>query len=178
MAIDHAILVALSERTATGYDLARRFDASIGHFWKASHQQIYKVLARMDEQGWVKSEATKRGGRLDKKTYSITDDGRKELLRWTQTPSAPEVMRSDFAVKLRGFVDDEAIREDALSRLESYREMLAFYEESEKKFYPEPAKIKDSARGAYLALRGGILLAQGNIAWCEEVLAELNSERR
>lgn len=178
MAIEHAILVALSERSATGYDLARRFDASIGHFWKASHQQIYKVLARMDEQGWVKSEATKRGGRLDKKTYSITDPGAKELLRWTQSPSSPEVMRSDFAVKLRGFVDSDSIREDATTRLESYREMLAFYEESERKFYPDPAKIKDSARGAYLALRGGILLAQGNIAWCEEVLAELNSERR
>ena len=67
MAIEHAILVALSERSATGYDLARRFDASIGHFWRATHQQIYKVLARMDENGWVETEAVKRNGRLDKK---------------------------------------------------------------------------------------------------------------
>lgn len=40
MALEHAILVALAERSATGYDLARRFDRSIGFFWRATHQQI------------------------------------------------------------------------------------------------------------------------------------------
>ncbi len=53
MAIEHAILVSLAEKSASGYDLARRFDASIGHFWKASHQQIYKVLGRMESDKWV-----------------------------------------------------------------------------------------------------------------------------
>jgi DNA-binding PadR family transcriptional regulator len=38
MALEHAILVSLAERAASGYDLARRFDASIGFFWKATHQ--------------------------------------------------------------------------------------------------------------------------------------------
>ena len=48
MALEHAILVSLSERASSGYDLARRFDKSIGYFWTATHQQVYKVLARME----------------------------------------------------------------------------------------------------------------------------------
>ena len=63
MALEHAILVSLAERSATGYDLARRFDASIGNFWKASHQQIYKVLGRMHADGLVTSEAVAQDGR-------------------------------------------------------------------------------------------------------------------
>jgi len=55
VALEHAILVALAERASTGYDLARRFDKSIGQFWTATHQQVYKVLARMESDGWLAS---------------------------------------------------------------------------------------------------------------------------
>ena len=44
MALEHAILVSLSERPASGLDLTRRFDRSIGFFWSATHQQIYSCL--------------------------------------------------------------------------------------------------------------------------------------
>ena len=47
MALEHAILVSLTERPASGLDLTRHFDRSIGFFWSATHQQIYRVLARM-----------------------------------------------------------------------------------------------------------------------------------
>lgn len=178
MAIEHAILVALSERSATGYDLARRFDASIGHFWRATHQQIYKVLARMDENGWVETEAVKRNGRLDKKTYVITKAGQNELLRWTREPSASEVTRSDFTVKLRGFADADAIKSDTLRRRAEHVATLATYEESEQRFYPNPAQLTGADLGSYLALRGGIHYERNGIAWCDEILAGINGRER
>ena len=61
MALEHAILVSLAEKSASGYDLARRFDASIGNFWAASHQQIYKVLARMESDKWVAADLVAQG---------------------------------------------------------------------------------------------------------------------
>ncbi|MCW2867763.1 MAG: PadR family transcriptional regulator, partial [Marmoricola sp.] len=61
MALEHALLVALSERPGTGIELARRFDRTIGFFWQATHQQIYRTLRRMEADGWVRAEAT--GGR-------------------------------------------------------------------------------------------------------------------
>ena len=71
MALEHAILVSLAERSASGYDLARRFDASIGHFWSASHQQIYKVLGRMEADKLVAADLIAQEGRPDKKVYAI-----------------------------------------------------------------------------------------------------------
>lgn len=71
MALEHAILVSLAERSASGYDLARRFDASIGHFWRASHQQIYKVLGRMETDKLVESNLVAQDGRPDKKVSTL-----------------------------------------------------------------------------------------------------------
>src|SRR3984893_14430046 len=47
VALGDAILVCLTERPMTGYELAKTFDASIGYFWRADHQQIYRELARL-----------------------------------------------------------------------------------------------------------------------------------
>ena len=51
MSLAHALLTSLLEQPSSGYDLARRFDKSIGHFWQATHQQIYRELGRMEKAG-------------------------------------------------------------------------------------------------------------------------------
>jgi DNA-binding PadR family transcriptional regulator len=66
VALEHALLVALREQPAAGLELARRFEKSIGFFWHATHQQIYRVLARMERDGWVTVETVGQAGRPDK----------------------------------------------------------------------------------------------------------------
>ncbi|NEE29541.1 PadR family transcriptional regulator, partial [Streptomyces sp. SID7982] len=63
MALDHAILVSLLERPGSGYELARRFERSIGHFWTATHQQIYRVLGRMVADGLLLVREVEQQGR-------------------------------------------------------------------------------------------------------------------
>lgn len=45
-------MVSLSERPGTGYEISRQFDRSIGHFWSATHQQIYRTLRKLHADGW------------------------------------------------------------------------------------------------------------------------------
>ena len=175
MALEHAILVSLAERSASGYELGRRFDASIGHFWSATHQQIYKVLGRMADAGLVAVEEVEQEGRPDKKVYAVTDDGLAELRRWTTEPTPPERLRSTFAVKLRAlpFGDRDAIVTDVRRRREQYREKLAYYEDSAARFYPDPASLSADDLGGWLVLRGGMRTEQGAIDWCDEILQTL-----
>ncbi len=173
MALEHAILVSLAERSASGYDLARRFDASIGNFWPASHQQIYKVLGRMQDAGWVESTTQVQQGRPDKKTYAITDGGLAELDRWSAEPSGREALRSEFTVKLRGFRDPAALRADTLARKAAHESHLAVYLASAERFYPDPTALEGADLGSWLALRGGILAERQGIEWCEEILTAL-----
>lgn len=53
MSLPHVILTVLSTRDATGYDITKEFSASIGYFWKASHQQVYRELNKMADKELV-----------------------------------------------------------------------------------------------------------------------------
>ena len=51
MSLPHAILTALLEKPSSGLELTRRFDRSIGYFWSATHQQIYRELGKLEAEG-------------------------------------------------------------------------------------------------------------------------------
>ena len=108
MALPHAILVSLCEQSGSGYELARRFDRSIGYFWAATHQQIYRTLRSMEDDGWVHVDEIAQQGRPDKKVYDVTDAGRAELARWITEPlsgrgsAVTDGRTRELAVKIRG----------------------------------------------------------------------------
>lgn len=80
MSLRHALLGLLAHGPASGYDLTRTFDGSLGRYaWQAGHSRIYPELAKMTDAGQVVVEETGPRGR---KTYALTDDGRTELRRW------------------------------------------------------------------------------------------------
>jgi DNA-binding PadR family transcriptional regulator len=108
VALPHAILVSLCEQAGSGYELANRFDRSIGYFWAATHQQIHRTLKTMEEDGWVSVTPVAQQGRPGKKVYAVSDAGRAELARWIAEPlsgrgsSVADNRTRDIAVKIRG----------------------------------------------------------------------------
>lgn len=172
MALEHALLVSLSERPGAGIDLARRFDKSIGFFWRATHQQIYRTLGRMEQDGWVSSSVSPQAGGPDKKVYDVTDAGRAELSRWISTPGAPEGLRSEFAVRLRGasYGDREAVLLQVKEHLVEHQARLDFYRQLEQRDYPEPKTLTGQQLDQYLVLRGGVLAEEFFLAWLNEYL--------
>ena len=173
MALEHAILVSLSERPASGLDLTRRFDRSIGFFWSATHQQIYRVLARMERDGWVTSAAVAQHGRPDKKVYEVADAGRSELERWLAAPGPVEAFRSEVAVKLRAasYGDRAAVLEQVERHRADHAARLAHYEQLAARDFPDgPDGLTAQQRDVYLVLRGGIRLEQFWVDWLSEYL--------
>lgn len=180
MALEHAILVSLAERPSSGYDLARRFDKSIGQFWTATHQQIYKVLARMESSGWVGFTVVAQDGRPDKKVYALTAAGRSELQDWIAQPAEPEAARSELAVKIRGasFGDPAAVVAEVRRHRAKHLERLESYLASEKREFPDPVALHGLALHQWLVLRGGIGLERALIDWFDDVIATLEPETR
>lgn len=178
--MEHAILVSLAEQPASGYDLARRFDRSLGFFWSATHQQIYRTLGRMEGAGLVRAEVRRGEGAPDRKVFSLTADGRAELTAWTQQPSPPERMRSEFAVKVRGMQhgDAAAVVEDIRRQRAEHAQLLEYYERNAAKNYPDPDDLSPEDVPVHLVLRGGILTEQALIAWCDEMLAALDPQEK
>jgi len=172
MALEHAILVSISERPAAGLDLARRFDRSIGFFWNATHQQIYRVLARMEGDGWLRSSTVPQQGRPDKKVYRVTALGQKELRSWLAAPVPMEQFRSEIAVKLRGasFGDRAAVLDNVREHLADHKTRLAHYEQLAAHDFPDPGSLDGKRLDIYLVLRGGIRLEHFWVDWLTEYL--------
>lgn len=179
MALEHAILVSLAEHAGSGYELAQRFDKSIGYFWSASHQQIYRSLKRMHEQEWVHTEHVPQEGRPDKKRYRISETGRARLREWLAEPVEPAHLRDELAVKVRGasLGDTEAVRAEVARHRDHHAERLDVYRMIEKHDFPNPNGLTGQDLHQYLVLRGGIRAEQGMVEWCEEVLEALGGRR-
>ncbi|GAA2716756.1 MULTISPECIES: PadR family transcriptional regulator [Streptomyces] len=178
MALEHAILVSLLEKPGSGYELARRFDRSIGYFWTATHQQIYRVLKRMEGDGWVEAREVAQQGRPDKKHYAVAGPGRDALAAWLHEPIEPESVRHDLAVKIRGaaFDDPSALMRQVERYHQLHSERLAHYLAGESRDFtgPDaPAHLDDMQELQHVVLRGGIAYERMTLAWLEDVLATL-----
>jgi len=179
MALEHAILVSLTERAGSGYELARRFDRSIGYFWPATHQQIYRVLRRMEEAGWVKHTEIAQEGRPDKKIYRVSAAGRAELSRWLATRDDPAVLRDSLGVKLRGasLTAPGLVRQEVERHRAEHATRLELYRGIEHRDFPKPTKLHGRDLHQYLVLRGGIRAEESFVAWCDEVIDALRKDK-
>jgi DNA-binding PadR family transcriptional regulator len=177
MALEHALLVSLTERAGSGYELARRFDKSIGFFWSATHQQIYRVLKRMEDRGWIAGETVAQEGRPDKKVYTVSAGGRAELSRWICAPTEDDAafQRSELGIKIRAAAhgDLPALCAEIARHRDNHAGRLELYRQIEKRDFPAPAHLTGPALHQYLVLRGGIRVEAGFVEWCDEVLEAL-----
>lgn len=80
--LKHGILGLLSYGERTGYEIMEAFRDSLDYFWSAQTSQIYRELQTIEKNGWATSTVVSQKGKPDKKVFSITEDGRKELLWW------------------------------------------------------------------------------------------------
>jgi DNA-binding PadR family transcriptional regulator len=181
MALVHAILVSLCEQSGSGYELARRFDRSIGYFWTASHQQIYRTLRAMEDDGWVHATPVVQHGKPDKKVYTVADAGRAELARWIAEPltgrgsSLTDTRTRDLAVKLRGagYGDVAVLRTQVIALRAERADLLDTYRSFAKRHFPDPSALRGAALHQHLVLRGGIRAEESSIDWLDEVAAAL-----
>lgn len=178
MSLPHALLTSLLEKPSSGAELTRRFSKSIGYFWQASHQQIYRELARLEQAGWVSSQA-EEGARGRKRNYQVLPAGEKELKRWMSEPSELRHLRDEMMVRVRAaaVVGPQKLRDDLLHRLDQHTAQLKLYEEIKQKDFSgvdvDASQTKPEAQLQFLLLKAGIDYEQMYIQFCEDVLKVL-----
>ncbi|AKM32254.1 PadR family transcriptional regulator [Pandoraea faecigallinarum] len=175
MPLAHALMTSLLEKPSSGYDLARRFDKSIGFFWHATHQQIYRELARMESAGWIASTAAPDGGRTRKRVYRVRDAGRDELLAWAATRTDPSDLRDDLMVRLRAdaAIGPLGLQPEMARRAALHAQKLAAYRAIEARDFPDGETAAPLTREAALQrhiLRLGVRYEQEWLDWTREAL--------
>jgi PadR family transcriptional regulator AphA len=178
MALRHVVLTVLARGDMTGYEITKAFETVYSHFWRASHQQVYRELGRLSADGRVTARAIAQEGKPDKKIYSITKRGLEELRQWIVAPTQIPRSQYDMLVKLLGcnIVGREEFRPEfaricAISErwLRLLREMRRDCLRQREQGWSEHEQV------LYLALRRGILLGEAQMRWLNEVDAYLSS---
>lgn len=168
--IKYLLLALLGTRPTHGYELKGLFEQLFGGTWPLNPGQVYMTLERLEAAGLVTSERIAQELLPDRRMYSITEDGRHELKRWTSEPSqGPIRLREElFAKVLTATLTDQG---DPLGLIWSQRQthMRALADLRARRREPSlPPATK-------LVLQGAILRTEADLRWldlCEEYLRE------
>jgi PadR family transcriptional regulator AphA len=129
MSLKHAILAMIDVDRGSGYDLAKRFDQSIGFFWPSTFQQVYRDLGKLEASGFISCEQVEQTGKPNKKIYSITPAGIEELQGWLQTPTGAMKIKDTFLIKLFGGhrISKSELLDDLEEQRKQHQETLDSY---------------------------------------------------
>ncbi|MFG2889443.1 PadR family transcriptional regulator [Streptomyces sp. NPDC048248] len=173
MSLPHAILTALLEKPSSGLELTRRFDRSIGYFWSATHQQIYRELGKLEQAGLIRALPSDQPARGQKKDFEVLPAGRTELTRWAAGEHDPKPIRDALLLRLRAaaVVGHDGLDDELRRHLALHQRQLAEYSRIEERDFDAPTSPDD--RLQRLVLRAGIGLETFWVQWLTEALAEV-----
>lgn len=171
MSLKMLILAIVEAKPSTGYAITKEFDAVAGFFWRASHQQVYRELAALADEGLVRFKDVAQEGRPDKKVYAITAAGRRAFAEWFAQPQ--DVPRVNDALMVKVFAGELGGIENLVGQLSEARTQhlarLAMLESIQREHYPEaPADMPRWKQLVYLTLCWGLARERAWLQWAEQ----------
>ena len=182
MSLPHIILGMLRKKPKSGYDLKKELENVIHYFWEADISRIYRSLGEMKKKGWVEFETVIQEESPNKKVYSLTREGRRELQRWLAEPGKPSSQQNPFLAQLH-FSDAIPI-EDQLrvmeARLASLKDEIKELERRAA-YHKMPVPLPKNAlnKGVIremFSLEYGIRKVRFDIEWTENIIRVLKNE--
>ncbi|GAP12643.1 predicted transcriptional regulator [Longilinea arvoryzae] len=171
--------------SVSGYELKAIINQSTGYFFSASLSQIYPALKLLANQGWITYEVEPLVGKQDRKVYTITPDGQRELGDWLRTPLKFDPSLNafeDFLLKLTfmGILDDESILaylESGLSHFQSEKTRVLDNNLANEKAYLKMGPLVDEHHIFLWSFENDFLIQDldRKIGWIEELIAAIRN---
>lgn len=106
--VEPAALAALARRGGHGYDLRREIRELTGDEFDVDAGGLYRVLRRLEEEGFVSSRWTEGGSGPQRRDYELTPEGRELARDWIEHLRERERVSGILAGAL-----DSSLKEDA-----------------------------------------------------------------
>ena len=160
-------LLDLSGGELTGGELVRLAQHRIGEFWTLTRSQVYRELATLDDEGYVKRGSV---GPRESRPYRITDFGRATYREWltehlpTETVRIPLLLAVAFGSVLPKGKVQALLRDSAAA----HRDRLARYLELDA----ELARLGDDPWGR-ATLSFGLHYEEAVVRWFASLPREI-----
>ncbi len=101
LAVECAILGFLIETPMHGYELRERLAQGLGAFWRIASSQLYQVLHRLEELGWVKCAVEAHSAGPSRNVHRTTEEGSAAFWDWATSPVRhARLIRVEFLAKI------------------------------------------------------------------------------
>lgn len=103
LTIEHALLGFLYHRPMHGYQLRQQLAQArdLGLVWRIKEAQLYRLLGRLEEEGYVRAVNEPQGSRPPRKILHLTPAGEAAFLNWARAPvRRGRDLRMEFLAKL------------------------------------------------------------------------------
>ncbi|MBN1434686.1 PadR family transcriptional regulator [Candidatus Fermentibacterales bacterium] len=171
----YAILGMLNESPMSGYDVKKRIETDLGHFWRESYGKIYPELRKLVLDGLATVRTQDQEGRPSRKVYTITVNGMVDLRKWaSQAPpdllDTGELLLKIYHGHLVSSANTASLLRKALQRArEELQEIRQHYEDEE-----EASSGADAGRQhRIVTLRYRLRYYECLCLWAEESLEKL-----
>lgn len=177
MSLKHSLLALLADNPASGYDLSQQFKGSVGFFWNASHQQIYKELKAMAGEGWLSFDTQVQTDRPDRKIYQITPTGQQALEQWLLVPVKSQKYKDALLIKIYAgrHMPSAALIAELQQHIKQHSENLQKLQAIETDYQDLSAQKQANFCLPYLTLKLGISNEKNWLNWAQETLEQLRA---
>ncbi|MET7617599.1 PadR family transcriptional regulator [Streptomyces sp. NPDC005408] len=130
--LELAILGFLHDAPLHGYELRKRITALTGHVRPVAESTLYPAIKRLEKAGLLARETQPGSVAAPRHVLSLTDEGRRELLRRLAEPAQLDITDENRWFTLLAFLRH---LEDTEAQSVVLRRRLAFLEEPASFFY-------------------------------------------
>ena len=179
MSLDH-ILLGLVREPCSGYDVKAVFDQALNYFWPADQSQIYRTLKRLTASGLLRDRLQASDKGPDRRVYSLTAAGRRELRDWLASGPSFGGERFTFMAQMFFLADQEdldstlrfanQVGDTFQRRLKRFRQIDREWQAGSPTY---PPIITDDGFHMHLTLRMGLYRAESAIKWCNETVRRI-----
>ncbi len=103
LTIEHALLGFVYDQPSYGYEIYQQLTlpAGLWQVWRMKQSQLYALLAKLEEEGYLTATLQPQEARPPRKIYSLTETGRASFEQWLTRPVVHgRQMRLEFLAKL------------------------------------------------------------------------------
>ncbi|MGO0155586.1 helix-turn-helix transcriptional regulator [Leuconostoc mesenteroides] len=94
------VLGILQDGPRTGYEINEVIQTRLNHFFDGTFGMIYPTLKKLEKDGLVVKEQITQTDKPNKNVYSITKKGTRIFSEELLKPTSPEILKSDFLMRL------------------------------------------------------------------------------
>lgn len=176
--LKYAILGLINRSPMTGYDITREFDSNqLANFWYAKHSQVYPELARLTEEGLVTYEVVIQGEKMEKKLYTITEEGQNQLRQWLLKDEPLEATPKDvFRLRMyfSDFITHDEMKQHLTRQLKKHTTKKQHLQDVMDRNYAAGAPdLLTPEYGDFMVLEGAILRENSYIQWLKNCIGRI-----